>query len=175
MGFIWDILIIFLFIFSMFIALPPLMNLGQVVALHTVQSNNFNASENQTIENTSTNFFLNTPSIILALLYFVLILASLITATYQGANAATTLFLGLFFLAIAMLVSFPLSDIAHNYISQAIFINDAQHLSIMVYIMNYAPFFNGVLIIIYMVLVIMRRTVSAPGGGGGGLGLTETT
>ena len=173
-GFIWDVFIIFIFIFTLFLALPPIMNLGQIVATHTIANNpGLNATQISIINHDSTNFFLNTPSIMLALLYFTLLIAAMISATYQGANPAVTLFLGIFFIAIAMVVSFPLSDIAHSFITQAIFVNDAAHLSIMIYIMNYAPYFNAVMIIVYMVLVIMRREVisnALSGGSGGGGG-----
>ena len=171
---IWDIFLIGVFLFVLFIAMPPIMNLGVVVTQHVVAQQGLNATQISTLNHMSTNFFLNTPDIIMAIIYFVLIIAAFISASYEGANAAVTLVLGLFFIVISLGISFWLSDFAHAYITQAQFINTSAHLSITIYIMNYLPYFNGLLTIAYIIFVVMRREqiVGYAGGGGGGQVIT---
>jgi len=163
-----DVFIIGVVLFCLFIALPIVTGIGNTVTQQTIAQNpSFNASQKATLNALNTNWFNNSPDIMLLIFYMVLIICAFIAAGYEGANPAVTLVLGIIFLIAAELISFAMADFAHAYISQTAYLNIAPHYGITTYIMDYLPFFNGVLIIVYIVFVIMRREVIAVGGGGG--------
>jgi len=172
-GSLWSPFIISIFLFAMFIALPILTNIGNMTTTAVIAANpQMNATQVRTINNFSTNIFDNAPDIMLAVLYFVMLLATFIAASTESANPAVTLLLGLFFIVVAEMVSFGLADVAHAYISQTIYLNIAKHYSITTYIMEYLPYFNGLLTIAYIIFVISKKEVITEGiagaGGGGG-------
>lgn len=168
----WSTFIIGIWLFAMFIAILPLMNMGNMTTQAVLAANpGLNATQKQAINSFSANVFLNTPDVILAVLYFVMILATFIAASYEGANPAVILLLGLFFIVVAEMVSFGIADVAHAYISQTIYLNLKQHMTITTYIMEYLPYFNGILIVAYMLFIITRREQLSEGsytGAGGG-------
>jgi hypothetical protein len=170
---IFDPFTIGIWLFGLFIAVPILMAIGTSVTSSTVQNTpGLNASQKLVITNYSANVFLNSPDIVMATMYFILLLASFIAASYEGADPAVTLLIGFFFIIVAEIVSFGISDVAHSYISQVYYLNISKHLPITTYIMNYLPYFNGLLTIMYMLFVITKRQIIverfAGGWSGGG-------
>jgi len=172
-GFVWDPFVISIMVFFLFIALPITTQIGNYTTQEVISSNpTLNASQQAVIQKIGTNIFDSSPDVILIFLYFVLILVAFISAGYEGANPAVTLILGLFFVVLAEIISFNLSDIAHSYITQTVYLNIAKHYSLTTYLMDYLPYFNGVLTIAYILFVIMRREVimeAMPMGRGGGV------
>ena len=156
-----SLFVISVFLFAMFIALPIVGNIGNSVTHQVIQegqtTNTLNASNIAYIQGTATGYFDDTYDAVMATLYFLLILCSFISAGYEGANPAATLLLGLFFVILAELVSFGISNAAHNYITFAQNLNQAQHLGITTYIMEYLPIFNAILTIGYIVVVITKK------------------
>lgn len=169
-GFIWDPLVIAVFLFVLILAFPIISSIGQSVGQHVIANGNLNATQQASITAMTNNMFLNTPDIILFVLYFGLIIASFISSSYEGANPAITLLLGLFFLIVAMPVSFAISNIAHNYLTQVNLINITKHYTLSLYLMDYMPLLNGVFIVADIIFVISKKEVIADGTGWSGAG-----
>lgn len=166
-GFVWDPFIIGIYVFVLFITLPILTGIGNNVTQQVI-ANNPGLTSNQIAElNTlNTSFFNNSPDIMILVLYFMLIIAAFVAAGYEGANPAVTLLLGMFFIVIAEVVSFALSDFAHGYITQVAYLNIAKHYGLSTYLMEYLPVFNGILTIAYMIFVISKREQISSGFSG---------
>lgn len=170
-AFVWDVFTIGIFMFVLFLAVPIAMNIGNYVTTATIQQcSACNASQIATLQATGNGFFNNTPDVVMAILYFMLILASFISASYEGANPAATLLLGLIFVVLATVVSFPIADSAHQYINFVQNLNAKAHLGISTYIQENLPILTGILTVAYIVFVISRKEVilEAVGGFGGG-------
>ncbi len=173
--FIWEPIAIAIFLWVLYIALPIFTNIGNQTTQLTIANNpGLNASQKATIQNMGNGFFDNSPDIMMFILYVMLILASFIAAGYEGANPAVTLLLGLFFLVVGTIVSFPMSDFAYAWMHSPSNIGISVHYGLTTYIMEYLPYFNGILIIAYIVFVITRKEQFVAGfsqiGGGGGVG-----
>lgn len=167
--FIYDPFVIFIFIFVLAIALPIMSQIGTNTTAHVAAT--LNATNAAKLTQMGNNMFLNTPDIMILVLYFGLIIATFISAGYEGANPAVTLFLGLFFLIIAEVVSFGISNIAHQAMTQPNMLNIVKHYSLTLYIMDYAPLLNGIFIIADIIFVISKKEVIAESfSGGGGFG-----
>ena len=165
-----DPFIIGIVVFALMIGLTALSAVGSQTTSQ-VAAQMHNVTYSASITAMGNNMFLNTPDIIVCVLYFLLIVASFISASYEGANPAITLFLGLFFLLIAEVVSFGLSNVAHAYMAQTALLNITPHYPLTYYIMNYLPVLNGIFIIADIIFVVSKReTVSLAGFGGGGQG-----
>lgn len=174
-GWVFDPFSIGVVLFVLFISLPIITGIGNTVTQQTIAQNpEMNQSQINTLNTFSTGWFDNSPDIMAVIIYFVLILSCFIAAGYEGANPAVTLLLGLIFIIVAELVSFGISDFAHAYISQANYLNIAPHYALTTYIMEYLPFFNGILTIAYIVFVIMRREGFSTFSGGGAGNVVST-
>lgn len=168
-GFIGDIFVVGVVLFVLFISLPIITGIGNMVTQQTIAENpQLNTTQIAALNTYNTNWTTNAPDIMAFMLYMILIICAFISAAYEGANPAVTLILGIIFLIVAELVSFGLADFAHAYISQTAYLNIAPHYGLTTYIMDYLPYFNGVLTIIYVVFVIMKREVIVGSAGGGG-------
>lgn len=168
-GFIWDVFAISIMLFVLFIGLPIVTGIGQNVTQQTIKNNpQMTANEVITLQGYSNGWFNNSPDIMMVFLYFILVIFAFIAASYEGANPAVTLIIGLILIVIAELVSFALADVAHAYITQVNYLNIAPHYTLSTYIMDNLPFFNGILMVAYMVFVISKREVITGVSGGGG-------
>ncbi len=165
-AFVWDPLVIAIAMFILFIAFPIVSNIGNSVTPH-VTATLTNATQIDTINNISNGFFNNTYDVVIIFFYFMLILACFISAGYEGANPAATLLLGLFFVILAEIVSFGISDAAHSYINNPQNLNVKQHMQLSTYLMENLPIFNALMIIAYIVFVISKKEVPFSGGGSG--------
>lgn len=176
-GFVWDPFVIGMVVFVLFIALPIVSNIGNNTTRQVIANSNLTAAQTKTITSISTEMFNNTNDVMIIFLYFMLILASFISAGYEGANPAATLLLGLFFIILAEIVSFGIADVAHNYINNQNNLAIKPHMTLSTYLMENLPIFNGFATIAYIIYVISKREVlveSLPGGIGGGGGWVST-
>ena len=119
----------------------------------------------QAIKNVGDGFFFYTIGTLCVFFYFMMILACFINARYQGADHST-LAIGLIFLVIGLIVSFPISDFLHAlYTAQGLQAADV-YLSSLMYLVDNMPVITALSTIVYLALVITNKNVSVSLGGG---------
>ena len=169
-GFVWDAFIIGIMAFVMAVVFILFIVIWGKVStqLHT-QISSLNQTEQNQVLGLGNSFFNNSLSIILIFIYFMLILASFIAAAYEGASGTATLVLGIVFLIVAIIVSMGISDVAHQYLTQAALLpSTQQHFKAVLYLMDNLPLVTGIFTVAYLVFVITRKEVIVRQGEGGG-------
>lgn len=125
-----------------------------------------NTTQINQIRQTGNGFFLYSGDTILIFFYFMLILATFISASHEGADAQA-LPLGLPLLILAILVSMPISDFAHAFITSPSLASAATWYKGTLYIEDNLPTFTALGTLAYLVFVITRRGGVGFGGYGG--------
>ena len=114
------------------------------------------------IDGIGNSYFLTGGPSVLLLLFGVMVICLIVSA--WGENAGFISFpLGIFFLFAALLISFFLSDFAHNFLmSSALGSFTSQYYSGPMYLLDNLPIITGVLGVAYLVLIMLHRR--QPGG-----------
>ena len=116
---------------------------------------NLNATQTASITSFGNNYFYYSPDAILIIFYFMMVIAAFMAASYEAADA-NTFAVGLLFLIIAIIVSMPLSDFAHAFLSNPSIRVATQWYTNTMYILNYLPDFTGILTLAYLIFVVTR-------------------
>jgi hypothetical protein len=157
--------IVFLFLF------PTLLMFSELWSyMRPVINNNVTGSQHATnvIRGIGDSFFYFSADSILVILYFALVIALMISALYEAAHPET-LPLGLLFLIPLILVTFPLSDIAHAFYTNPGFANVAPYYASTEYLSDNSPALTILFTLAYLVLVITKKQIfqaGAPAGPG---------
>ena len=169
-GFIWDPMVIGVMVFVLAIVFMIFIVMwGRLATNLQPMISNLNATEQNQILGLGNSYFFNSSQILLIFIYFVMILASIIAASYEGASTTYTLVLGIFFLIIALIVSMALSDAAHTFLMQnALVPYTKAHFQMGVYLLDNLPILTGIFIIMYMVIVITRKEILVKNNANGG-------
>lgn len=168
-GFVWDSFIIGILAFVMVVIFILFVVIwGKLSTTLKPQIATLNATEQNQVLGLGNGFFNDSLDIILIFIYFILILASFMAAAYEGASGTATLILGIVFLIVAVIVSMGISDIAHQYLTQAALLpSTKQHFSMALYLMDNLPLLTGIFTVGYLVFVITRKEIVVRQGGGG--------
>lgn len=114
------------------------------------------------------SFFLNAGDSIIILMYFMLILASFLSARSEGSDSASFV-IGLAMLLVGIIVSFPLSDFGHFFLTNAQVTPAATYYKGSMYLIENMPIIVAVSTFVYLLLVATnKKSPQFPSVGGGG-------
>lgn len=137
--------------------------IDNVISNQTMLNSSTQTHATNLINNFGNGYFLNSSGPILIFFYFMLIGAAFISASKERADPQT-LPLALPVLIIAILVSMPISDFAHAFITSSIFTSVAVWFKGVLYITDYLPVFTGLGTLGYIVFVVTSRGGGSSGG-----------
>jgi hypothetical protein len=122
----------------------------------------------QTVLNLGNNYFLQAGDTIIIFFTFMLILAAFISARQEGSDSSSFP-IGLLFLVVALIISFPISDFSHALLNAAQILSASAYYKGTLYLTDNMPIIVAVGTAFYLVLVITnKKKPSFPSVSGGG-------
>ena len=108
------------------------------------------------IDQLGDSFFYFIPDSFLVILYFGMIMALFISALYEAARPET-LPIGLLFIIVLILVTFPLSDMSHAFYTNPGFANVVQYYSATEYLADNSPLLTSLFSLAYIIFVVTKK------------------